>query len=435
MAARRAVVIGAGIAGTLAARALAGAFDEVMLLERDRDLDDGRPRKGVPQAPHTHVLVQGGRDAILDLLGGGSPGFAGSLETRPTQDLKWFQFGVWKTRFETDLVARWCERPRFEAALRRELTLGTGIRVLTDRRALGLVSEGRRVTGVQVAGSDGSKSTLDADLVVDASGAGSRMPDWLRDLGFGEVEEDQIRVDIGYATRVCSRPAAMGRDWEALAVYPKPPESRRAGIISPLEGERCLVGLIGWVGDHPPDDDEGFLAFARSLPQPDLADALRGLEPLSPIHRYRFPASRRRRFERLPAWPDGLIVVGDAVCRFNPVYGQGMSVAALDARTLVRADWSRSDATRAIQRTLAKHRDAPWLLASSMDFRFPEVEGRRPLGLGLLNAYARGILELSAKRPDVNLRFLEVIGLLRPPAALFAPRTAFQVARWALTGR
>jgi flavin-dependent dehydrogenase len=431
----RAIVIGAGIAGSLASRALARSFDEVLVLERDPDLDGGSARKGVPQGPHIHVLVQGGRDAIRDLLGGYPPGFAGSVETRPTRDLKWFQFGVWKTRFDTDLIARWCDRPRFEAELRREITSGVRVQVLVGHRAQGLVAGHGAVSGVRVLDASGREATLPADLVIDASGAGSRMPDWLRELGFGEVREDQIRVDVCYATRVCRRPPAMGRDWQALAVYPKPPESRRAGIIAPLDDERCLVGLIGWAGDHPPADDAGFLAFARSLPRPDVADALDGLEPLSPIHRYRFPASRWRRFEQLRGWPEGLIAVGDAICRFNPVYGQGMSVAAFDARTLARADWPRPGATRRVQQALARHRVAPWLLASSMDFRFPGVEGQRPFGLGALNAYARGILELSAERQDVNLRFLEVIGLLRPPSALFAPSVALQVARWALTGR
>ena len=432
MTGRRAIVIGAGIAGILAGRALAGSFDEVLLLERDPDPEAGGVRKGVPQGAHAHVLIQGGRNAIRDLLG--DPVFDGSLETSQTRDLKWFQFGVWKTRFESDLTAHWCDRPRFEAALRRQIIEQAGIRLETGGRALGLFAEDGRVRGVRATRADGQEETLDADLVVDGSGASSRLPEWLAAAGLGTVAEETIGVDIGYATRVYTRPAVMGRDWQVLAIYPKPPESRRAGILYPLDGERCLLTLAGWLGDHPPGDDAGYLAFARSLPQPDLAEALLGMEPLTAIRRYRFPASRWRHFEQLPTWPEGLVAVGDAICRFNPIYGQGMSVAALDARTLAGVDWLRPGAAAKAQKALAKHREAPWLLAASMDFRFPEMAGRRPLGLGLLNAYARGLLELSAERKDVNLRFFEVLDLLRPPAALFSPPIALQVARWALGG-
>ena len=220
-------------------------------------------------------------------------------------------------------------------------------------------------------------------------------------------------------------------------IYPRPPESRRAGVLYPLDDERCLVTLIGWLGDHPPGDDAGFFDFARSLPQSDLSICLDGAEPLSPIRRHVFPASRWRHFERMPRWPENFVVVGDAVCGFNPVYGQGMTVSALDAAALARALERPGSArvpgfARRLQRALAGHRSTPWLLAAASDFRFPEVPGQRPFGLALLNWYTQGVLELAGENAQAHLRFIKVLGFRASPLALFHPAVALSVLRWGL---
>jgi hypothetical protein len=241
--------------------------------------------------------------------------------------------------------------------------------------------------------------------VVDASGSDSRASRWLEDLGYPRIPEDIIRVDVGYASRVYRRHEHPSHDWTVLVIYPKPPGTRRAGVLYPLDEERCLVTLVGWVGDHPPGDGAGFLDFARSLPQSDLRTWLDRAEPVSPIRRHVFPASRWRRFERLSGWPDRFVVVGDAVCRFNPVYGQGMTVSALAAVALgqaLRGGIRAPGSTRRLQAALADHRTTPWLLAAASDFRFPEVVGHRPFGLSLLNWYTRGVLELAGENAQAH---------------------------------
>jgi 2-polyprenyl-6-methoxyphenol hydroxylase-like FAD-dependent oxidoreductase len=444
----RAIVIGGSIAGLLAAQALAPHFANVTILERDPLPGTPAARKGVPQGRHAHVLLQGGQDALDVLLAG--TGFdlaaAGALPTDATRDVKWFQFGVWKQRFESGIFAYWCDRLRFEQHLRERITGLPNLRQLAEHRATGLLTArpGREVVGVRVESGTG-EFDLEADLVVDASGGGSRAGRWLEELGCRPVPEDLVGVDVGYASRICRRPRPRspndrGADWTVLVIYPKPPASRRAGVLYPLDEERCLVTLIGWVGDHPPGDDAGFLDFARSLPKGDLAACLDRAEPLSPIRRHTFPASRWRRFERLTHWPEGFVVVGDAVCRFNPVYGQGMTVSALDAVALARA-LQRPGGLRApagaarLQAELAGHRTTPWLLAASSDFRFPEATGRRPLWLGLLNGYTAGVLELAGRVPGVHLRFTKVIGFRASPLALFHPAVALRVLGWRLGRR
>ncbi len=435
-----AVVIGGSIAGLLAARALARRYRTVTILERDALPDPASARKGVPQGRHAHVLVQGGRDALGRLFAGSGLDLAraGAVRTDAGRDLKWFQFGVWKKRFESGLLAHWCDRPRFEHALRERVAGAANIRLLMEHRVTGFVTAGggAEIGGVRVRAGD-EEGEIRADLVVDASGSGSRTPRRLEELGYPRVREDVVEVDVGYASRVCRRPAHLDHDWTVLAIYPKPPASRRAGVLYPLDGERCLVTLIGWVGDHPPGDEASFLEFARSLPQEELHAWLRGAEPLSPIRRHLFPASRWRRFERMRHWPERFIVVGDAVCGFNPVYGQGMTVGALDAvalaRALERPGGSRVPGfARRLQRELARHRTTPWLLAAASDFRFPQVTGRRPFGLGLLNWYTRGVLEIAGESARAHLAFLEVLGFRAPPAALVRPAVALGVLGWAL---
>jgi 2-polyprenyl-6-methoxyphenol hydroxylase-like FAD-dependent oxidoreductase len=209
------------------------------------------------------------------------------------------------------------------------------------------------------------------------------------------------------------------------------------GVLYPLDDEGWLAGLVGWVGDHPPVDEAGFLSFAQSLPQPDLYEATCGAQALTPVRKHVFPANRWRRFERVAGWPDRFLVVGDAVCRFNPVYGQGMSVSALDAVTIARALRSERDPGAAgeaqrLQRALARHRAAAWLLAIVADLRFPEARGRRPAWLWPLDFYTRGVLSISGDDPSTHLRFVRVAGLLDSPALMIHPATVAKVFQRAL---
>jgi 2-polyprenyl-6-methoxyphenol hydroxylase-like FAD-dependent oxidoreductase len=283
---------------------------------------------------------------------------------------------------------------------------------------------------VRVKDGEGIERTLAADLVVDASGRGSRTPAWLESLGFAAPRESRVGVDVGYASRLYRPPAGTGRSWKALFIYHQPPGKHQApgtrlAVIVPVENELWMVTEVGWFRDYPPGDEEGFLAFARSLPEPDVHDAIRGAEPCSPIAVHRFPYNLRRHYECLHDLPAGLAVLGDALCSFNPIYGQGMTSAALGAATLGDVLRETTDDVDSIGRRFharfGRILDGVWMQTTSEDLRFPRAEGKRAWWLGLANAYTARVYERSRTDPVVSRAFLEVMHLVQPPTSLLRP--------------
>ena len=319
-------------------------------------------------------------------------------------------------------------RPLLEEHVRRRVLARPEVELLERRTARGLEAHAGRVTGVRLAPRDGGPDhTLPADLVVDATGRGSRAPAWLGELGFEPPREDLVRVDLGYATRLFRRsPSDLGGDY-LVNVAAEPP-NRRLGIGLAVEGERWMVTLAGMLGDHPPGDLEGFLDFAAGLPTSDLHELVVGLEPLGKAALTRFPAHRRRRYERLRRLPERFVVVGDALCSFNPVYGQGMSAAAREAALL---DTCLDDGLERLGprffRAVRPVVDVPWDMAVGNDLRFPEVEGPRPPLLRLVNAYLPRLHRAAGRDPEVARAFHRVAHLVEPPASLLHPRVAVRV--------
>jgi hypothetical protein len=255
-------------------------------------------------------------------------------------------------------------------------------------------------------------------------------------LGYARVQEAIVKVDVGYASRVYRRPSPRPFDWKALLISPKAPRGKRAGLIVPIEGDAWMVTLIGWVKDYPPHDAEGFLSFARSLPVPDLYQAIKDAEPLTTVVTHKFPSNQRRYYERMSRFPAGFLVMGDALCSFNPAYVQGMTVAALEARALqvclqhcqdARTSWNAPDFSQRVQKAVAKEVNGSWLIATSEDFRYPETEGRRPLATRLLNWYMGRLHELVSTDRQATLRFYEVMNMMKSPLALFEPRILSRV--------
>ncbi len=436
-----AVVIGGSMAGLLAARVLADHFNRVTVLERDRLPDGPEGRKGVPQARHVHVLLASGRQVLERLFPGLVDEYlnAGATEMDSARDIEWLTGAGWAVRFPSALRLVGATRDLIEWGVRRRVVADARIRVRSGIDVTGLVLDrsGRRTTGVTVTDRDaGSTSeTVTADVVVDASGRGSKAPRWLEALGFEPPTETIVNSFLGYASRMVRRPAGWAADWSALHIQPAPPARKRGGLILPVEGGRWLVTLSGAGKDYPPSDEAAWAEFARSLPDPRFAAAVEAGEPLSPVVATRSTENRLRHYEKLGRRPEGFVVTGDAACAFNPVYGQGMSAAALGAMALDRSlGAGRLDGlARRFQRRLAGSNANAWLVATGEDYRYAEVEGPAPgLLTRLLHRYLDRVTRLATRNPKVRLRLLEVLQLTRSPSCLFHPVIA---ARVALAGR
>jgi 2-polyprenyl-6-methoxyphenol hydroxylase-like FAD-dependent oxidoreductase len=321
-------------------------------------------------------------------------------------------------------------RPLLESALRRRLRALPNVG-LVEGDAMGLLVADGRVRGLRLGRRESAAPPeLRAELVVDASGRGSRLPQWLEQAGYAAPDVSEVGVDVGYASRLYRRSRAP-RDWSALLCHPRFPD-KRCGVLLPVEGDRWLLTLVGWFGDHPPGDDEGFLRWAESLATQELYFAVKDAEPVSPIALHRLPSNRRRHYERA-ALPEGLAAVGDAVASFNPVYAQGMATAACGARELSDCLYAQAardghgnldGLARRYHERLARVIDAPWLIATNEDFRSAEATGRRPRWSPLLQWYTGRVHELTWRDPFAALRFLEVMHLVRSPRSLFDPRIA-----------
>lgn len=426
---QHAIVIGGSIAGLLAARVLSAYFDRVTIVERDQLPAGAAARKGVPQGRHGHGLLAGGYQAIAQLLPGIGAEWvaAGGLPCDVIGDFRWYGPGGYKAKFQSGLGGVLLSRPLLEAVIRRRVLALPNISLYqASVHDLLATPDRRRVIGVQLEGG----VTLSADLVVDAAGRGSRSLVWLEALGYAKPTEEVVSINVGYATRMFRRkPTDLDGDLGA-AIAPVAPQQTRAGFIVPVDRDRWLVSLGGWLGDHPPLDPAGWLAFARTLGTPALYDLVKEAEPLGDIVVHKVPANVRRRFEQLTEAPAGFLVTGDALCAFNPVYGQGMSVAALEAVALdecLAADGDLQTLHQHFFARAAKVIDIPWLMTTGEDFRYPAVQGKRPLGTRFLHRYLDRVHQVATHNEVVCRAFFDVANLLKPPSTLFQPAILWQV--------
>ncbi|NLE81851.1 MAG: FAD-binding monooxygenase [Rhodococcus sp.] len=434
----RAVVLGGSMAGLLAARVLSEKFREVIVVERDPLPESATRRRGTPQDRHIHGLAARGQQVLDELF----PGFTRDMQAQGVPVLDQLAdarlyFSGHRLQQGTSGVTIVCaSRPFLEAYVRTRVRALPAVTVLDCCNSVGLMTtdDRSRVVGARIfRRADGSTSEeLEADLVVDATGRGSRLPVWLQDLGYEAPAEEKTPIRVGYATRIYSLASSALSPEHAVITAPTPQHPRGAGL-STLEGGRLLVTLMGILGDYPPTDPDGFLAFARSLQFPDVYDVIRDAEPLEDPVAARFPASTRHRYERLHAFPEGLLVTGDAVCSFNPIYGQGMTVAALDALA-IRAHLEKNGRGRPQDylRRIAKVIDIPWDMAAGGDLAYPGVEGIRTRKIRMGNAYIPRVAAAAEHNAAVGAAFLRVATMTRRPETLFSPAVSLRVLATAL---
>jgi 2-polyprenyl-6-methoxyphenol hydroxylase-like FAD-dependent oxidoreductase len=435
---KQAVVIGAGMGGLAAAKAVAPHFEKVIVFERDALPDAPAPRPGTPQARHTHGLLAGGCRALerlfpsieLDLLEAGAVRMRMRRDTRfevpgfdplPQRDLGFDQFGL--------------SRPALERVVRRRVEREANIEFRPRTRVTELIasSDNRSVAGVRFEDTRGTPGTFAVDLVVDASGRASPTLRLLEAIGPAKPAAIEIGMNQAYATAVFEKPEDAPTDWLFAVHLPTLPDSSRLGIIVPIEGGRWSVSLCANHGEIMPEDLDGFMAFSKSLRTATIYNAIRGAKPVGDIARYGMACSVLRAFDKLDRFPRGLVPLGDSVCRFTPAYGQGMSVAAQEAHALANLFESRRARADALdglaEAFLAEIQpllEAPWAVAMA-DLVYPQTRGERPPGFEEKLQYARALTRLAAEDYETDRIASEVRSLLKPQSALHEPELAGRV--------
>lgn len=423
----KAIIIGGGISGKLAARVLSDFYKEVVILERDHEPAGPSPRKGAPQGEHLHALLHAGEYGLEELFPGITEEFyrGGAVKINSTMDLAWFHHGVWKLRYDGLYSTTLQTRPHLEWQIEQYSKKIPNIafhynQVVQDF----LYNEAKnRIIGVQL--KDGS---LLADIVVDATGVSSLTSSWL-DKRRIAVPNEKVEINLSYISKQFQLSKKNDREWKIKLVYPNPPHEKMGGTISKVEDNRYIVTLMGYhdaINDKEVlKSDQSFVELAKKLPKQDIYQEIQEATPISKTSLYRVPHIIWRRFDKVENLPNGLLLIGDTFCRIDPVFGQGMSIAILE--------------TLALQKLLQKHQRelykvpaafhkkavkiiAPiWNMVITEDFRYPATKGKRPFGLSIQQWYAKNIFLLSSQNQAVYDSFIKVMNLVRPITSLMKP--------------
>jgi 2-polyprenyl-6-methoxyphenol hydroxylase-like FAD-dependent oxidoreductase len=434
-----AVVIGAGMGGLTAAAALSDFFSRVTILDRDELPAHPAHRPSIAQGKHLHSLLGGGLRALEqlfprfndDLSSHGAVRCQAGLDIRydrpgfdpfPQRNVGWHSFSM--------------SRPLIEFVVRSrvEQLSNVTIRGRCNVVQIEAAREGSGAAGVRFENENKDMESLKADLVIDASARGTCTMAFLKACNSPTPEETSIGVDMSYATAIFNIPAHATADWKGALVLPDPRASSLAGALTPLEGGRWIVSVGAAHGDKPPSDHDGFMRYARQLRTPTIYDAICHAEPVGNVERFAFPESVRRHFEKLKTFPRGLLPISDVICRFNPAYGQGMSVASIEAAELKRLLGEREeegDPLAGLASTFFSSTtpliDTPWNVAN-FDFVYPKTRGVRPEGFDATLKFLSALNRLAARDPAVHKLMMEVQHLLRPSTAYRDPELMKKIA-------
>jgi 2-polyprenyl-6-methoxyphenol hydroxylase-like FAD-dependent oxidoreductase len=430
-----AVIAGAGVAGLLAAAVLAEFFERVTIVERDAVSAGAEPRRGVPQGRHAHALLPRGLAALERLF----PGFAeaaagqGAVAANAATDVSWGLGGCRLVAAPDTLPVIVSTRPFLENEIRRRVAAIANVAFLAGTRVCDFVLDGQAVTGLMVErGAAGPAERLDADLVVDATGRASRLPAWLRRHGFTPAAEEVMDVDVGYATaRYNADPGRLGGR-RALLVGATP-SCPRSGVVHVVESGLMEVSLTGYRGEHPRATLPEFVAHAGSLALPDIHQLIHDAEPCSDIALFHVAQTVRRQYHKIDRLPQGIVAIGDAMCAFNPVFAQGMTVAALEALTLrdalrqAEAGAGHADFIRQFYRQAARELDPAWQMARGSDLMIPHLAHYASSIDRLMSFWIRNVLAVGTREPLVARQFIRVASLVDSPPTLFAPGVVLRV--------
>ena len=426
---RQAVVIGAGMGGLTAARAVADHFERVLVLERDALPVDPLDRHGVPQGRHVHALLAGGQRALSELF----PGFedslegAGAVRLRVGLDIRVDRPGYDPfPQRDLGFDAYAMSRPLVELTVRRRAQQTASIELRTGCQVQGPVPspDGAAVTGVRYTSPSETEETVAADLVIDASGRGTPTLDALAAMGRAAPAETTIGVDLGYASAVFAIPDDAPKDWKGAFCLPGAGRASRGSLMLPLEGHRWIATVGGRHGDQPPGDETAFMEYAQALRTQTIYSAIKHAKRLGEIARFRFNESVLRHYQRLESFPRGVLPIGDAICRFNPIYGQGMSVAAQEAvalRGLLNRRVPLGELAREYFAEVARIVETPWAQAAIPDFVHPDTRGERPADFEQTLKFGMALGKLAASDPAIHRLTAEVQHLLKPRSVFQDP--------------
>ena len=434
---KHAIVVGGSVAGLLATRVLSDHFETVSLIEKDEVHDRPETRKSQPQTRHVHGLLTSGFGVLQNLF----PGLreeledGGALIRDLAADVMFHIGGDYAVRHDSGMPVVFSSRPFLEWKIRQRVLGLPNVTLCDETRVTGLSSETGRITGVEtepVSDTTHGRKRISADLVVDATGRGSPLSKWLEGLSYEKPTETLVQINLTYTTRIYRRTKADSPRATAYLCNPNLPQYRRIAVFFPLEEDRWILTLGGWNGDNCPPDDALMHEWIAGLQAREIDEIASKLEPISEPYRYKFAANLRRHYEKLRSFPDGLLVLGDAVASFNPVYGQGMSSAALQAQQL-KEILENTDGLDGIWRPnfkrIAPVIDTAWQLAVGADFGFEGTKGRKPAGTDFINRYIRRVFRACHHDPVVHNAFMRVQNMLAPPPSLFHPRIVWRVLR------
>ena len=428
MVSKKAIVIGGGIAGLLAARVLSNHFEEVILIEKDNYPDDGKIRNGTPQANHVHVLLVKGKEILQDFFPELEMDLIkhGASKIDFLDDSRYRLPSGWAPKFNSGIVTFACTRTLLENTIRRQIQKISKIKIDEGKHVASFVLDGsNKITlktkeGIEIQG----------DLIVDCTGRNAKTSYWLENVGFPKPKETKIDSFVRYSTRRYI-PPKNDREWKMLVILNKPILNPRIGGIYPIEDGKWLVGLYSIGKNYPPTDEKGFLEFTKHLESMELHDALKDATPDSEIHGYAIQGSRKYHYEEMKEWPENFIVLGDAVSVFNPFYGQGITSAALGAKVLddmLNNDKMSKGFTRKFQKRLAKRTLLPWTLGTSEDMRWPTTLGKRPgMITRMVQNHAQNVLLLAPKSTLATKSFLQMMHMISSPMIIFHPVILLQL--------
>ena len=434
---RHAIVMGRSLGGLITAKVLSKHFERVTIIEKDAVNSEPESRKGQPYTRHLHGLLPAGYKIISELF----PDIKTDLKNNGAKLMDFAETMIWKTyggyrkKFNMNLEAVMVSRPLLEYLVRKRVLAVSNIELIDKTSVLNLIASehNSRISGIVIENKgEENQKTLDANLIIDVTGRGSRSAHWLKELGYDAPETEEVKINVGYATRLYKRDPnhPFSNSW--LLSTPEAPKETRFGGLFPIDGDRWIISVGGWHGDSAPLEEENFLKFIKSLNMPELYDTVNNSEPISDIVPYKFHSSLRRHYEKLKKFPIGYLVLGDAVSSFNPTYGQGMTSASLQAYQLDKTLSENIDENKLATtffKKAAKVIDIPWQLAVGEDFRFPDTVGKKPSGVDFINKYVGRVHRVTHHDEEVCKAFLNVMSLIKPPTSLFSPKIFFRVMR------